>query len=117
MATFSNTEVADYYAAVQIQTASKARAVCMLHEKCVQYISAALDSPPERRVFIIRAQNILAQLERALIQDDTIARSLFYLYDYCFVILRRGTDDDLNNAGEILAVLRDTFVRMARRPQ
>jgi flagellar biosynthetic protein FliS len=117
MSTLSNPDVAEYYAAVQIQTASKPRAICMLHEKCVQFISAALDSHPERRVFIIKAQNILAQLERSLIRDDTISRSLFYLYDYCYVILQRGTDDDLNNAGEILAILRNTFSLLSRRPR
>jgi flagellin-specific chaperone FliS len=117
MAHLSYSDVADYYAAVQIQTASKPRAICMLHEKCVQFISAALDSPPERHAFIIKSQNILAQLERSLIRDDTISQSLFYLYDYCFVILRRGTDEDLTSAGEILAILRDTFSILARRPR
>ena len=117
MATLSYPDVAEYYAAVQIQTASKPRAICMLHEKCVQFISAALDSPPERHRFIIKAQNILAQLQRSLIREDPITQSLFYLYDYCFVTLRGGTDDDLNNAGEILAVLRDTFSLLARRPR
>ena len=117
MATLSYPDVAEYYAAVQIQTASKTRAICMLHEKCVQFISAALDSPPERHTFIIKAQNILAQLERCLIRNDTVSQSLFYLYDYCFVILRRGTDEDLTNAGEILAILRDTFSLLSRRPR
>jgi flagellar biosynthetic protein FliS len=117
MATLTYPEVAEYYAAVQIQTASKPRAICMLHEKCVQFISAALDSPPERNVFVIKAQNILAQLERSLIREDSISQSLFYLYDYCFVILHRGTDEDLTNAGEILAILRDTFQLLARRPR
>jgi flagellar biosynthetic protein FliS len=117
MEALSYPDVAEYYATVQIQTASKPRAICMLHEKCVQFISAALDSPPERRVFIIKAQNILAQLERSLIRDDAISQSLFYLYDYCFVILRHGTEEDLTNAGEILAVLRDTFTILMRRPR
>jgi flagellar biosynthetic protein FliS len=117
MATLSYPDVAEYYAAVQIQTASKTRAVCMLHEKCVQFISAALDFPQERRRFIIRAQNILAQLERSLNREDTVSHSLFYLYDYCFVILRHGTDKDLTNAGKILAVLRNTFAVLARKPR
>ena len=117
MATLSYPDIAEYYATVQIQTASKPRVICMLHEKCVQFISAALDSPPERHVFIIKSQNILAQLERSLIRDDSISQSLFYLYDYCFVLLYRGTDDDLTNAGEILAVLRDTFAVLSRRPR
>jgi flagellin-specific chaperone FliS len=117
MASLMYPDVAEYYAAVQIQTATKPRAICMLHEKCVQFISAALDSRPERRAFVIKAQNVLAQLERSLVQDDPVAQSLFYLYDYCFVILRRGADDDLTNAGEILAILRDTFSLLARRPR
>jgi flagellin-specific chaperone FliS len=89
----------------------------MLHEKCVQYISAALGSPPERRVFTIKAQNILAQLERSLVRDTALAQSLFYLYDYCFVLLLRGDDEDLTNAGAVLAVLRDTFAVLYKRPR
>jgi flagellin-specific chaperone FliS len=113
----SSPDVADYYATVQIQTASKTRAICMLHEKCVQFISASLDSPPERYSFVVKAQNILSQLERSLIREDRISQSLFFLYDYCYVILERGGDEDLNNAGEILAILRDTFLVLARRPR
>jgi flagellin-specific chaperone FliS len=59
MATIAHPEVADYYAAVQIQTASKRRAVCMLHDRCVQFISSALDMPDDRRILRIKAQNIL----------------------------------------------------------
>jgi flagellin-specific chaperone FliS len=117
MPTLSYPDVAQYYAAVQIQTAPKQRTICMLHEKCVQFISAALDSPPERHSFVIKAQNILAQLERSLVPGDVLGQSLFYLYDYCFVLLSRGSDDDLSDAGEILAILRDTFLMLARRPR
>jgi flagellin-specific chaperone FliS len=87
----------------------------MLHDKCVQFISAALDNPQERAGFIIKSQNILSQLQISLVRDDKIAQSLFYLYDYCYVLLERATDEDLNNAGDVVAVLRDTF-RILSRP-
>jgi flagellar biosynthetic protein FliS len=117
MATIAHPDVADYYAAIQIQTASKRRAVCMLHDRCVQFISAAIDKQDERRVLRIKAQNILSQLQMSLIMNDQVSESLFLLYDYCYVLLERGTVEDLTNAGKVLSVLRDTFKYLARRPR
>jgi flagellin-specific chaperone FliS len=117
MPTISHPDVAEYYAKVQIQTASTRRAVCMLHEKCVQFIAAALDSPPERAGLAAKAQNILSQLQMSLRVDDNVSEGLFLLYDYCYVLLERGSDEDLNNAGKVLAVLRDTFKYLGKRPR
>jgi flagellin-specific chaperone FliS len=117
MAVISHPEVAEYYAKVQIETATMPRVVCMLHDKCVQFISAALDTPPERRGLAAKAQNILFQLQMSLKDGDAISQSLFLLYDYCYVQLDRGADENLYNAGKLIAVLRDTFKYLAKRPR
>ncbi len=117
MATVLQQNTAKYYETVQLQTASKQKAVCMLHEKFVQFISAALDTPDKRSSYVIRSQNILSQLQRSLIRKDAVAHSLFLLYDYCYVILDRGQETDLHNAGTIMAVLRDTFKLLTLRPR
>jgi flagellin-specific chaperone FliS len=117
MTTLPFPDVADYYVRVQIQTAPKAGAVCMLHEKCVRFIAAALDTGSGRSGFLIKSQNILSQLQRSLVVGDAVSQSLFYLYDYCYVLLEDGTDTNLKNAAGILAVLRDTFIFLARGPK
>jgi hypothetical protein len=53
----------------------------------------------------------------SLIMNDQVSKSLFLLYDYCYVLLERGTVEDLANAGKVLSVLRDTFKYLARRPR
>jgi flagellar biosynthetic protein FliS len=117
MATLAYPEIADYYSSIQIQTAGKQKTICMLHEKCVQFISAALDIEAQRRTFLIRAQNILSQLQMSLIRNDAVSHSLFLLYDYCYVLLEHNGNDDLTNAGEILAIVRDTFKLLDKRPR
>ena len=116
MSNTNSKNAAKRYAFMQIQTANKVKAVCMLHDKCVQFISAALDIPQERTGLIIKSQNILSQLQMSLVRDDKVSQSLFYLYDYCYVLLERTSDEDLNNAGDVLAVLRDTFRALAKNP-
>ena len=117
MAQLPRTIAAGHYAKVQIETATTRRAVCMLHEKCVQFIGAALDTPAERPVLLAKSQNILSQLQMSLRMDDSVAEGLFLLYDYCYAALERARDKDVMSAGKIMAVLRDTFKYLAKRPR
>ncbi len=89
----------------------------MLHSRCVQLMSAALDSPPERSGLLAKSQNILSQLQMSLRVHDPVSEGLFLLYDYCYVVLRRGRDQDVIGAGKIMALLRDTFTFLAKRPR
>jgi flagellin-specific chaperone FliS len=112
-----STIAAGSYAKVQIETATTRRAVCMLHEKCVQIVSLALNRPAERQTLLAKAQNILSQLQMSLRVNDSVSEGLFLLYDYCYVAIERGTDQDVTSAGRIMAVLRDTFRYLAKRPR
>ncbi|MGB7569900.1 MAG: flagellar protein FliS [Chitinivibrionales bacterium] len=109
-------DVAEYYTKVQIETASKKKAVYMLHERCAFFILKAQSTPGKKKFYCIKAQNILSQLQSSLRITDSISRGIFYLYDYCYVILDRGNDADLANALEIINVLNGAFRRLLRRP-
>ena len=110
-------DVAEYYTKVQIETASKKKAVCMLHERCMFFILRAQTAPADKKKFYCaKAQNILSQLQSSLHITDSISQGIFYLYDYCYVILGRGKDGDLVNALEIINILNSAFRSLLRRP-
>jgi flagellin-specific chaperone FliS len=99
------------YEQMQIRSSSSSRLICILHEKCVSYISRSLCSGLSlQRNFIDRALNILATLEQALKVEDDISDGLFCLYDYCYSVLdENNSHEKINAALMILTQLRDTF--------
>jgi flagellar biosynthetic protein FliS len=110
-------EAAGYYARLQVQTAGMPKKIVMLHSRCSELIAMAIDETDsqKRRFLCNRAQNILAQLQSALMVDDNVSQSLFYLYDYSYAVLERGEDSDLSNALSIVGHLRDTFEELLYR--
>jgi flagellar biosynthetic protein FliS len=117
MATLPRTIAAQNYAKTQVETATIRRAICMLHEKCVQFMAAALDLPAQKSVFLAKSQNILSQLQMSLRVDDSVSEGLFLLYDYCYAALERGNEKDVHSAGRVMSTLRDTFKILAKRPR
>ena len=116
MPSSTQADVAEYYTKVQIETASKKKAVLMLHERCMFFVLKAQSTPDKKKTFCAKAQNILSQLQASLKINDSISQGIFYLYDYCYVILGRGNDSDLANALEIINILNSAFRRLVRRP-
>jgi flagellar biosynthetic protein FliS len=112
----AQSDIAEYYTKVQIETASKNKAIYMLHERCMFFVLKAQSAPDNKMFYCAKAQNILSQLQTSLQIDDSISQGIFYLYDYCYVILGRGNDSDLANALEILNILSSAFRRLLRRP-
>jgi flagellar biosynthetic protein FliS len=112
----SSAEAARHYAQFQIQTASHPKRICMLHARCVELAAMAEeeDAPAKRRMLLDKAQNILFQLQAVLQTDDTVSKSLYYLYDYCYVLLGRGETAACVQARQILTELRDTFEQLLR---
>lgn len=108
--------IAGHYAKTQIVTASREKQIVMLHEKCVSLIRLALNpktsSYAKKRTLLNGAQNILAQFESALGNDDITSKSLFYLYDYSYSLLESGSRNDCDNALQIMTILRDTFKKI-----
>lgn len=107
--TFS-TDIAQHYSRMQIETAGHPQLIWLLHAKCVNLIkqSASTDIL-HRRNLLLRAQNVLAELESALKVTDELSKSLFYLYDYCYCLLDTEKEADHTLALSIISVLRDTF--------
>lgn len=103
------------YVSMQIKTAPNPANICMLHTKCVHFIKLAIasDQTPNR-LLIIKAQNIIAELERALTVDDDLSQSLFYIYDYCYTLLDTTDYGKINNALTLLTLLRDTFTELSK---
>ena len=94
------------YTRMQIETASKPRLVCMLHEQCVTLLrqSMHVDQPIRRQVFN-KVQNLLVVLQRSLALTDATAQSLFHLYDYCYCLL----EDESTTASERACTIIDTL--------
>jgi flagellar biosynthetic protein FliS len=116
MSNITQSDVADYYFRTQIETASKGKIICMLHERCIFFLLKIHSEAAEKKFFLLKVQNILTQLQLALRIQDPISQSLFYLYDYCYLCLEHGNEQDISNAIEILGMLYNTFRQLARKP-
>jgi len=116
MANVTSSDAADYYFRTQIETASKGKALCMLHERCMFFLLKTHSLTNEKKFFLNKVQNILTQLQLSLRINDPISQGLFYLYDYCYLCLDRGNDQDIANSLDILGILQDAFRELFKRP-
>ena len=116
MSNVTSSDVADYYFRTQIETASQGKAICMLHERCIFFLLKTHFMTKEKPFYLAKVQNILTQLQLALRIQDPISQSLFYLYDYCYLCLERGNEQDITNALDILGILHDAFRKLIRKP-
>ena len=107
----------DTYTRMQVETASHARLVCLLHNQCVLHLRQAELTESSRRDQLNRAQNILVLLQQSLKNTDATSRTLFHLYDYCYCLLEKGNDSEIINAGAILDILRQTFDHLQKHPR
>lgn len=115
MSNVKSSNAADNYFRTQIETTSKSKAICMLHERCIFFLQKSQSIANERSLFLKKVQNILTQLQLALKIQDPISQSLFYLYDYCYLCCERGNEQDTSNTIEILRILHDTFRMLLKR--
>jgi flagellar biosynthetic protein FliS len=109
-------QVAHVYSKIQIETASKRKAIYMLHERCLSFLEKAQKLPDKKAYYRAKAQNILSQLQTALKLTDSTSQGIFYLYDYCYVSIDRSDAGGLENAARIMAAFTYTFRRLLRRP-
>jgi flagellar biosynthetic protein FliS len=106
------------YSRIQVQTATHARVICMLHEKCEQLIRLAISSEDQNsRMQLDHAQNIIVQLEMSLADGDQVSRSLYLLYDYCYCSLESGDVSGSRKALHVITSLKDTFNFLNKRPK
>ena len=113
MATMTQ-QAAVRYNDIQISTAAKPKAVLMLHDACIKNILAANHEPDTKREMLNKAQNIITELQSALVISDSVSQSIFYLYDYCYTLLENGSELECVNAYEVLSILRTSFWQVFR---
>jgi len=111
---FKPTDIASHYTKIQIETASRPKQISMLHNKCVGLIKLARKEKesPQKRVLLDKAQNILVQFQSALRMEDELSNSLYYLYDYSYLLLEHGSEENCRIAIDIMAVLQETFNKL-----
>jgi flagellin-specific chaperone FliS len=104
---------------MQLGTAGHGRIIWMMHAKCVFFIKQSqvpgIDLAT-RKTMLIRAQNLLAELESALKITDDVSRSLFVLYDYCYSLLDADTPKTQEIAINLLTTLRDALAGLLKKP-
>jgi flagellin-specific chaperone FliS len=112
----AHAEIAQRYSRMQLETASHQQIIWQIHSKCAQLIKQALSlEGGERRMLLIHAQNLLAELERSLKVTDELSKGLFYLYDYCYCLIDTSRHEDHDLALRVLSRLRDTLGILLRK--
>lgn len=112
----SSSQMTKAYASMQISTSSNPANICMLHTRCIYFIKQALlQDQIEKRTLLNKAQNIIAELEHALVIEDNLSRSLFYIYDYCYVHLEKTDPENIQHALTLITLLRDTFTELLKK--
>ena len=112
----SQKKATEYYKKIQIQTASHEKIICMLHERCYELMQKALNSKSvfERHEYICKAQNILVQLQKSLINTDSVSQGLFYIYDFVYLLLQKERQNQsLGSAIRVFNKIQDTFITIA----
>ncbi|MGE5507514.1 MAG: flagellar export chaperone FliS [Chitinophagales bacterium] len=118
-------DLQEKYLQVQVQTATPEMLVTMLYDGAVRFLRQAKANLsakriPEANYFIIRAENIIAELNNSLdMQRQPVAESLRNLYEY---MLRRlveaNTKKDLAIIDEVINMtleLRETWVEAVKQ--
>lgn len=102
-------DITAYYSALQVQTSGPEKSICMLHERCMFHLYKQDIPGTDRKLHLMRAQNIIAQLQAALIIEDHVSKSLYYLYDYCYILVEKEGRENIEHARQIINVLNNTF--------
>ncbi|OGJ93434.1 MAG: hypothetical protein A2350_13085 [Candidatus Raymondbacteria bacterium RifOxyB12_full_50_8] len=106
----------DLYKKVAITSAGKLPSIVLLVDRAVILLKEAREDDEKRQANIIKTQNILAQLERALDFDaGDVAGSLFFIYDYLFAELNNRDDQALDTATKMLGELQETFKKIGKK--
>lgn len=118
-------DLQEKYLQVQVQTATRETLVTMLYDGMIRFLRQAKANLtghriPEANYFIIRAENIVAELNNSLdMNREPVASSLRNLYEY---MLRRlveaNVKKDIRLIDEVIAMaldLRETWVEAVRQ--
>ncbi len=117
-------QAAQQYRSAQVKTANPADLVIMLYDGAIRFIRQGIAAIEDRELeeahrAIVRAQDIIAELDRALEpQAGDIAANLAQLYDYMHRRLVEGNirkeAAPLQEVIGLLSELRDAWAQIAR---
>ena len=106
----------DEFIETALGSAGKIQSLILLINRGIILLKEAGADPAKRNTNIVKTQNILAQLERALnFRQGKLAGNLFYIYDYIFDELSRRDDRGMDTAIRMLTQLRDTYTELHRK--
>lgn len=114
----SVSQISKAYSNMQIKTSTNPVNICMLHSKCVLLLKSVInENQLSNHLQIIKVQNIIAELEHALKIEDDLSKSLFYIYDYCYIQLEKHNIKSYQNALSIFSILDNTFKELLKNHQ
>ena len=97
-------------------SAGKLPSLILLINRAIILLKEAKTAPGLRRQNIVKTQNILAQLERALnYRKGKLSGNLFFIYDFLFDELTRGDEKGIDLSINMLMQLRDTYAELHKK--
>jgi len=104
------------YSESQIKTAGKLKSLQMLHEGGTRFLRDALHDSDKRGENIIKAQNIIAQVQMALRLDEGgVSEILFHLYSYMYDHLENADEKGINEIIGLFDHLGQTYRMVGQR--
>ena len=104
------------YKEIAIKSAGKLKSLLLLVNRAILLLKEAKEDKEKTRENIIKTQNILAQLEKALnFKEGDLAGDLFFIYDYLFAELNNMDDKAIDTSIKMLTDLKETFTAIQKR--
>lgn len=105
----------EQYREISIKSAGKLKSILLLVDRAILLLNQAKEDESLVPANIVKVQNILAQLERALnFKRGTSAGDLFFVYDYLFVELNNRDEQSINTSLNMLRDLKDIFLTIQK---
>jgi flagellin-specific chaperone FliS len=106
----------DEFLCAAFGSSGKLHTLILLIDRAIILLKEAQAAPGKRAENLVKAQNILAQLERALdFKRGKLSGNLFFIYDFIFDELSRRDSRGIRTALRLLGQLRDTYTELRKR--
>ena len=106
----------DEFIETALGSAGKLQSLIMLINRAIILLKESKAEPEKLNANIVKAQNILAQLERALnFKQGKLTPNLFFIYDYMFDELSRRDIQGIDTVLPILTQLRDAYTELHKK--
>ncbi len=106
----------DQFIETALGSAGKIQSLILLLNRGIILLKEAKELPEKRNSAIVKTQNILAQLERALnFKRGKLAGNLFFIYDFIFDELSRRDARGIDTAINMMTQLRNTYSELCRK--